>query len=200
MPVHRRFVPVALAGVATATLAAVAGNQDWATLDSGAGRATEAAFASAGSAAADASAPPVVALALVLLATWGVVLVSRGWARRAVTVLGLLAAVGVVGFAVSAWLHAPGDLVSIATVDGSSQAASRTWWSWVGVVAGLATVATSVLATISVSGWPEMGRRYDAPGAVGGTRPPDPAPEEQTNLELWRAIDEGRDPTEGRTH
>ena len=66
-----------LAGVAAAGLAAVAGNQDWASLDSGAG-ATDAAFASLASATQDASAPPVTALALVLLATWGVVLVSRG--------------------------------------------------------------------------------------------------------------------------
>ena len=38
-----------------------------------------------------------------------------------------------------------------------------------------------------------MGRRYDAPADA----PPDDrcdAPEEQENLDLWKAMDEGRDP------
>jgi hypothetical protein len=37
-----------------------------------------------------------------------------------------------------------------------------------------------------------MGRRYDAPA---GQEPPAKAPEEQENLDLWKAMDEGRDPT-----
>ena len=34
-----------------------------------------------------------------------------------------------------------------------------------------------------------MGNRYDAPGAG-------PVDDPQSNLEMWKAIDEGRDPTE----
>jgi hypothetical protein len=34
-----------------------------------------------------------------------------------------------------------------------------------------------------------MGSKYDAPGAAGVS------PEPETPLELWKAIDEGRDPT-----
>jgi hypothetical protein len=37
-----------------------------------------------------------------------------------------------------------------------------------------------------------MGRRYDAPGAAE----PQPAPGERSNLDLWKAMDEGRDPTD----
>ena len=41
--------------------------------------------------------------------------------------------------------------------------------------------------------WPEMGSRYDAPGAAAATAAG--PPEEQTSLDLWKALDEGRDPT-----
>jgi hypothetical protein len=33
-----------------------------------------------------------------------------------------------------------------------------------------------------------MGSRFDAPGAA-------PPPQEETSLDLWRAMDDGRDPT-----
>ena len=199
MPEPRhRFVPVVLSGLATGTFAAIAGNQAWAAIDAGGEARVDAAFASAASATRDASAPPVTALALVLLATWGVVLVSRGRPRRAVTWLGLVAAVGVLAFAVAAWVGAPDTLASTgASVD---LTVSRTAWSYVGIVAGLAAVVASGLATRSVAHWPEMGRRYDAPGDASGARIPDVPPEERTNLDLWRAIDEGHDPTEGSTH
>jgi Tryptophan-associated transmembrane protein (Trp_oprn_chp) len=41
--------------------------------------------------------------------------------------------------------------------------------------------------------WPEMGTRYDAPGSA--PPPPVAPPEEQSNLDLWKALDEGHDPT-----
>lgn len=192
---RHRLAPVVLAGLAVGILAAVAGNQTWASLDETS--TADAVFASASTAARDATAPPVTALALVLLATWGVVLVSRGRARRAVTWLGLLAAVGVAGFAAAAWLTTPDALVAGSAPD---QQTSRTIWSYIGVLAGVAAVAASVLATRSVRHWPEMGRRYDAPGDGSAPTAADVPMEEQTNLDLWRAIDEGRDPTEGSTH
>ncbi len=190
---------MALCGLLAGAVAAVAGNQDWARLPGS--QETQADFASVASTTTDATAPPVTALALVLLATWGVVLVSRGRWRRGVTWLGLLAALGVVAFAVVAWVGTPSTLAAASSaVTGTTQAASRTWWSYVGVGAGLAAVATSVVATRSVASWPEMGRRYDAPGEGPAAPRADVAAQEQTNLDLWRAIDEGRDPTEGSTH
>ena len=45
--------------------------------------------------------------------------------------------------------------------------------------------------------WPEMSRRYDAPGGHPG-RAPEPRPtgsDELSDRDLWRAQDEGRDPT-----
>jgi hypothetical protein len=40
-----------------------------------------------------------------------------------------------------------------------------------------------------------MGRRYDAPAGQAPEAPAAKAPEEQENLDLWKAMDEGRDPT-----
>jgi hypothetical protein len=41
--------------------------------------------------------------------------------------------------------------------------------------------------------WPEMGSRYDAPA----TRP---QAEDLDDLDLWRAIDQGHDPTDPADH
>ena len=46
-----------------------------------------------------------------------------------------------------------------------------------------------------VRGWPEMGRRYDAPADGAAVAPTTPV-EEQSSLDVWKAIDEGRDPTD----
>ena len=70
---------------------------------------------------------------------------------------------------------------------------SRTGWYWVAALALSLTVLTTVVAVRLVPGWPEMGRRYDAPAHAAGA--PTAAPEERENLDLWKAMDEGRDPT-----
>jgi uncharacterized membrane protein (TIGR02234 family) len=187
------LLPVVAAGLASAALAAVAGNQEWARLEGG--DAADAAFSSAVT-AADATAPPVTALALVLLATWGVVLVVRGLPRRALTWFGLVAAVGVLGFAVAAWLGTPDALAAEAV---GEQVGGRTFWAYVGVLAAVVALAASAAGVRGVRHWPEMGRRYDAPGEQPAAPAAGVPVEEQTNLDLWRAIDEGRDPTAGST-
>ena len=140
---------------------------------------------------------PVTALGLVVLACWGVVLVTRGRVRRAVAGLGVagrrrrsgrgrasrtpqvpdqlrdeLAAVGVtdVGIDHTAWYWA--------------RAARRACW-----LAGGRPCSRSRWAPA----WPEMGSRYDAPTAPVATS--EAPPEEQSSLDLWKALDEGRDPT-----
>jgi uncharacterized membrane protein (TIGR02234 family) len=62
----------------------------------------------------------------------------------------------------------------------------------VAVVALPLALLPALAALRYVRGWPEMGGRYDAPV---GPEPPAKAPEEQENLDLWKAMDEGRDPT-----
>ena len=63
------------------------------------------------------------------------------------------------------------------------------------------SVDAPVLAVRLVPTWPEMGRRYDAPADATPDRTevaaqePGEEPGQQENLDLWKAMDEGRDPT-----
>ncbi|WP_139981018.1 Trp biosynthesis-associated membrane protein [Nocardioides litoris] len=186
---RRSFGPTVLAGLATAGGAAVAGNRDWVVLRGGEGESAFAASLGAG----DLSAPPVTATALVLLASWGVLLVTRGRVRRVVAWLGLATAVATTALAVAAWLTLPGDTAAeVSTLDLD---VARTWWGHLGVLAGVLSVVASAAAVRTVGGWPEMGRRYDAPAgrALEPARDLDP---EDRQRELWKALDEGRDPTD----
>lgn len=186
---RRTFGPVVLLGLASAGLLAVAGNKPWAHVS---GR--SASQVSSLAVSADAAEMPVAAaLALVVLACWGVVLVSRGRVRRAVTVLGALAAVGTLASVVIGFSSVPDALRSSfdeVVIAGSGVA--HTGWFWASAVGALVSCAATLLAVRWVPAWPEMGSRYDAPGA-------EPVvvaePEDQTSLDLWKAMDEGRDPT-----
>lgn len=113
-------------------------------------------------------------LGLVLLACWGVLLVTRRVVRRLVAGLALLTSLGLCGVVVSAWLRTP----------------PVTGWFWAGAAASAVAVATTALAVAWCPQWPEMGARYDAPGSE-----PAPPSEDQSSLDLWKSLDEGRDPT-----
>ncbi len=179
MPEPRRtFGPVVLAGLASAGLAAVAGNRDWASSP-----ASTTALVVGDSSA---KAPLAGALALVVLACWGVLLVTRGVVRRAVAVLAALAAWGVLATVVLGYgATADGLRDSLQQPDAD---VSRTGWWWVCLVSSVIAVAATAAAVRFVPTWPAMGSRYDAPGAA-------PPPREETSLDLWRAMDDGRDPT-----
>jgi uncharacterized membrane protein (TIGR02234 family) len=180
----RRFLAVLLVGIGAAALGAVAGNQPWATGASDLLAETEAGRV-----------PAATALSLVVLACWGVVLVTRGWVRRAVAVLGALAALGVVATVVVGWSSAPdGVRDAFERLGVTDPEVSRTAWWWVAAVAALVSLAAALLAVRLVPTWPEMGRKYDADASA--PTPADlPPAEEQSPLDLWQAIDQGRDPT-----
>ncbi|WP_370247516.1 Trp biosynthesis-associated membrane protein [Nocardioides sp.] len=185
--------PVLLVGVAGGIAAAVAGNRAWVSPDdSGAERASDIALASL-RAAGEATAPPVTALALVVLASWGVVLVARGRWRRAVAGLGLLAALGTLGFAIAVWAVAEDELRRDLPL--SDVGVSHTAWSYVGVLGAIATVGASFVAVRAVPDWPEMGSRYDSPTGGGAVAVTASGDSDQRNLDLWRALDAGHDPT-----
>jgi hypothetical protein len=121
-----------------------------------------------------------------------VVLVTRGRARRLVAAVGLAGAVGMVVIA-ALGLRAATDglreeLRPLGVQDLSTEV--RVWF-WVYLAAAVAGVVASTLALRWVPAWPEMGARYDAPGTGSG----DPAHHERTGLDLWKAMDDGRDPT-----
>ena len=189
---RRTFGAVVGAGLAAAALAAVAGHQPWAHGSAPGGFGELSATREAG------RVPAANALALVVLACWGVLLVTRGVVRRIVSAVALLAALGLVATVIVGFGSAPdavrdayGDL-GVADPD-----VSRSGWFWAAGLATVLTVLTTLLAVRLVPTWPEMGRRYDAPAD------PTPAdrqkaaqdPEEQENLDLWKTMDEGRDPT-----
>jgi len=186
---RRWFGPAVLLGLAGTGLSALAGSKPWAAPDGQAG--TTLVDKTSG------HVPLAAALGLVGLATWGVLLVTRGRVRRVVAALGAVVAVGLVATAVVGRSSAL-DSARHATVDlGRTPTGAHTtpWWFAALVAAVLALVAAAI-AVRNVSSWPEMGSRYDAP--TGRAETDDPA--QMEDVDLWRAIDQGRDPTDPREH
>lgn len=182
----RSFGPTVLLGLAGAVLAAVAGTQEWAHA-SGDAAGIKVQAAVKGSE----TAPLTAALALVALAAWGVVLVVRGRVRRGVAAVGLVACAGALVAVVVAFGGARTDAVVAAGDKGATGdvlASSLTGWYYAaGVGAGVALLAFA-FAMVRSPRWPEMGSRYDAPAARA-------EPPTGTDEDMWRALDEGRDPT-----
>ena len=186
----RSFAPTLLAGLAGAALAAVAAGRDWATATVSSTVSSAGAHTTAG-AKGSGSAPLAIALALVALAAWGVVLVVRGRTRRVVAVVGALASTGVVVTTVASLGRVRTDAARAVQAQGALAPAthvSLTGWFVVCVVASLVTAAAFVVAVTASPRWPSMGSRYDAPATRASA-----APEER---DMWRALDEGRDPTQ----
>jgi uncharacterized membrane protein (TIGR02234 family) len=186
---RRTFGPVVALGLAAGTLAAVAGNRPWVNgFDAAPGGAALLPDTS------EAGEMPVAnALGLVVLACWGVVLVTRGVVRRLVAVLALLASSGMAVTVVAGFLTLQDQVLAAMREAGARSDTLGTeltpWW-WAAALAALASVALTALAVAWCPAWPEMGSRYDAPGAAHGQTDDDPS-----NLDLWKSLDEGRDPT-----
>jgi uncharacterized membrane protein (TIGR02234 family) len=181
----RSFGRTVLAGLGGAALASVAAGRDWAE-SSGANAGVKVHASVTGSDAA----PLVLALALVTLAAWGVVLVLRGRVRQVVAAVGLAAAVGALVSLVDAFGAAQDAAVEALMARGGAGDAvvtSLTGWYWASGVGTLLTALALVVAVRRARTWPALGSRYDAPGARAAA----PAREQ----DLWRALDEGHDPT-----
>ncbi len=198
---RRTFGPVVLLGLATAALAAVAAAKPWVGSGAGTGAADDATLT-----ALDAGTryPLASAVSLVLLAAWGVLLVTRGWVRRAFAVVATLAALALVVTVVAAYRTLPDSagssfeqLMGRATGDHGF-----TGWFWTAAVCAVLALVPTVLAVRLVGSWPQMGTRYDAPGSgaavtgAGPARDTDPEVGRGREQELWAALDEGRDPTD----
>ncbi|HEY0890183.1 MAG TPA: Trp biosynthesis-associated membrane protein [Nocardioides sp.] len=168
--------PTVLAGAGGSGLAAYAGARDWVRADGSDPLSTL---------RASLDSPATTSLALVALAAWGVVLVSRGRVRRAVAALAGLAAVAPV----------PGVWSTRSSLLEEHAGTTPTVWPWVAVAACLIAGAAAVLAFREAPSWPEMGRKYDAPGGTAATESDRPRLEDQSSLDIWKALDEGHDPT-----
>ncbi len=209
------FGPLVLAGLATGALTAVASTKQMMRVDEGSlvdlGVPAEAIARinpgsdletlGAGLTSVSGDLPLAGGLALVLLACWGVVLVTRGRVRVAVAGLALLAAIGVLVALVAGWLsgresyaEAVGERVGVNADVVGQISIDPTGWFWAACVGAVLSVAVTAASLRFVASWPTMGGRYDAPGAE--TTPATSAgPEDQTNLDLWKAMDRGDDPT-----
>lgn len=181
------FGPAVLAGLATAALTAVAGARPWI----GSPRPTTTAQDASMLGDQGTTYPLATALALVLLAAWAVLLVTRGRVRQVFAWLALAAALATVVAVAAGYV----DLRDAAAsqfdqlIGRSTGHRGFTGWFWTAAVAAVASVVPAALATRRARSWPEMGRRYDAPG------PAAPTDEPETERDLWAALDEGRDPT-----
>jgi uncharacterized membrane protein (TIGR02234 family) len=187
MTERRWFGPAVLAGLVGSGLCALAGAKPWAAPDGGSALVEDTAG----------HVPLAGALGLVALAAWGVLLVTRGRVRRAIAALGVVVSVGLVVTTVVGRSQAL-DSARHAVVDlGRNTAGAHTtgWW-WVALVASVVTLAAFAVAVRTCGSWPEMGSRYDAPA----TSARDPQPEDMEDVDLWRAIDQGRDPTDPGAH
>jgi uncharacterized membrane protein (TIGR02234 family) len=188
-PHRRTFGPVVALGLASAALGAYAASKPWVT-----GTGAESAVGVASVDFGEISSSPLgTALAFVVLACWGVVLVTRGRFRRAVAGLAVLAALGYVATVAWAPFSLPDHLVEQVRVraGGVLDETSLTGWFWLAVVAALLVLASTVLGLRLVRTWPEMGSRYDSPAGARETSTKQPT----ENIDIWKALDEGRDPT-----
>jgi uncharacterized membrane protein (TIGR02234 family) len=189
--------PTAVVGLAGAGLAAVASAQVW-----GRAEVTEPAVRVVEARGSDV-APVALPLALVALAAWGAVLVLRRRGRRVVSAVGLAAAVGVV-VAVVTRAGDVGDTVRALVTGGATRGdvtTATTVWPFAAAVGAALSGLAFLAALRAAPAWPEMSSRYDAPadqpaaGEPGGSPGPAERSEPAEPGDLWKAIDEGRDPT-----
>lgn len=195
---RRTFGPVVLLGLATAGLSAVAGTRELVVADVTSGSSSSGSTAMASTLVIEAGggqAPLAGALALVLLACWGVLLVTRGRVRRAVTWLALVVALGLVATVVTAGFTLESQFRD-ALADLTVTDVDLTWspWFWVAVVLSALAVVPALAGVRLVGTWPEMGSKYDAPADRAATPLADD-PDADESQALWKAIDEGHDPT-----
>jgi len=198
---RRLYGPCVLAGVAAGGVMLFAASRAWATVEVAPDGMTVDEVEVTGSA----SVPLVSALAFVVMAAAVAVVASSGWFRRVVGVL-LVVAAGAAAVAVvlagSALDDAVRDAVGAsrsmtggtAEEDAFVAAADQTVWRWVTFAAALVAATAGCLVVAYAKVWPRMGSRYDAPTQPTRHETSKPT-EERVGEDLWKALDEGDDPT-----
>lgn len=187
---RKLYAPTILGLVVLGAAAWAAARQPWSSTVIGAGKLPGSTIDTAG---ADAFAP-LPALGLVVLATGLGLLASGGLVRRMVGVLAVLASV--TGLALSILAVARGvaesrreSLAESPAWSGDLVATTTTWtlWPWLATGAFGLAVALGLLVVVCARRWPTMSARYDAPTRAASSDEP---------LDLWKALDDGRDPTQ----
>src|SRR3954449_13533212 len=161
---RKTFASVVVLGLASGALAAVAGHHPWAAVGGG--------FVVPGLRYPDAGGstgevPLAGALALVELAAWGALLVTRRRVRRAVAVVALLVAVGMIVTAVLGYPSSVDALLAdLHQQQAQHPAVHHTGWVWAYLAAAVLAAVAAGAAVRLVPSWPEMGSKYDAPAAT----------------------------------
>jgi uncharacterized membrane protein (TIGR02234 family) len=184
---------VLVLGVGAGAMTAVAAAKPWAAPAAGTDALQAAGVGTAG------EVPLALALGLVALAAWGAMLVTRGLFRRVVAVIGAVAAVGTaITAVVGAWraphsVHtAVRDHLALSTKAADAINVGLTGWYWTALVASFLLVAGFAMALRDLGSWPSMGSRYDAPATAAERARSEP----RTPQEIWKALDDGVDPTD----
>lgn len=182
------FAGVVLLGVASAALVATAGSHRWVDFT-----VKPSEISLVGSDIGEV--PLATALGFVLLASWGVLLVTRGQVRRVFAAIGLVATLGLAVCVVVGLVSLPGD-VKDRFPSGYSVTTSYSGWLWTALVAVLVSLVATAAAVRRAPSWPAMGRRYDAPGAQAEQVDVASLDPDADNREMWKALDQGQDPTD----
>ena len=200
---RRGLVIAIVGGLAAGGLALLGVSRPWARVEIAVPGVPSSTIEVSGSSAV----PWVGALTLVILAGALAFVPTGGWLRRTVGVIVCLAAAGAAigtltaGPAVDDALSdqlaespASGGVDDVAIV----AAADHPAWRWLTFGGSAVGIAVGVYVAARGHRWATMGSRYEAPAATRRRAdPPEPAeePEPTENADLWRALDEGRDPT-----
>lgn len=197
---ERRSLFVALlGGLAAGGLALLGASRPWARAEIVAAGVPTSTIETPGTSAV----PWIGALSLVVLAGVLAVIPTGGWVRRAIGLVIALAAAGVVAGSATAGSAVDDELrddIAQSPASGGvddeavADAAERPAWRWLSLGAGTAGIAIGALVTRGGHRWPTMGSRYEAPQRRRDGRAAT-AQDEPDNADLWRAMDEGNDPT-----
>lgn len=204
----REYAAALAVGTAAAGLVLLAAGQAWA----------QSSMLSAGMPRQDvvvvgtAAATGMRASALVVFAALAATLVTTGRWRQLVGTVLLVAGAGVSVSAVLGGTRlrqtlrvAAADTAAgadTAAVDQAVRAAELPAWPWVAGIAGVLLAVVGLVVVVRGARWPGMSRRYErratqdrpAPARSQSGQLADPG--ERTDAQdLWRALDEGRDPT-----
>jgi uncharacterized membrane protein (TIGR02234 family) len=137
--------------------------------------------------------PVVTALSLVVLAIWGVLLVTRRGVRRGLAWFLLLMSGGLFAIVMLSYWTIPATIRADFRVAGFvPPPVDHTGWFWTAAAGAGVCLITALLAVRDIRGWPEMSSRYDAPGSQASAQQLN---EPESNIDLWKALDNGHDPT-----
>jgi uncharacterized membrane protein (TIGR02234 family) len=136
-------------------------------------------------------APVAGAMALVCLAGLGAVIATRGWVRRGLglVIAGCAAVVVVVAVVPGSTTGLLEDALAAKGWTGGGYDRSVTAWRLIAGLTGIVVMAAGVVVARFGGEWATMGARYDSPSSARA------ADEPVSDAAMWRALDDGGDPT-----